>query len=52
MEMDEATDHHLREEFDLMEVDGIQSNPVWQEVKVDNLMKMDEKSNLILLGKK
>ena len=37
---------------DLMEMDGIKSNLVWQKIEVDNLMKIDEKSNLILLGKK
>ena len=32
----------LGEEVDLMELDGIKSNPVWQEIEVDNLMGLDE----------
>ena len=28
----------LGEEVDLMEMDGIKSNPAWQEIEVDNLM--------------
>ena len=28
----------LKEEVDLMELDGIKSNPAWQEIEVDNLM--------------
>ena len=44
---------YLGEEVDdLMEMDGIKSNLAWQEIEVDNLMGLDEKSNLILLGKK
>ena len=36
----------LGEEVDLMEMDGIISNLAWQEIKVDNLMGLDEiKSN-------
>ena len=27
---------------DLMEMDGIKSNLAWQEIKVDNLMELDE----------
>ena len=42
MKMDEAADHHLREEVDLMEMDGIKSNLAWQEIEVDNLMELDE----------
>ena len=42
----------LGEEVDLMEIDEIKSNLTWQEIKVDNLMGLDEKSNLIFLGKK
>ena len=42
MKMDEAVDHHLREKVDLMEMDGIKSNLAWQEIEVDNLMKLDE----------
>ena len=42
MKMDEAADHHLKEEVDLMEMDGIKSNLAWQEIEVDNLMEMDE----------
>ena len=30
----------------------IKSNLAWQEIEVDNLMEVDEKSNLILFGKK
>ena len=26
----------------LMELDGIKSNPAWQEIEVDNLMGLDE----------
>ena len=37
---------------DLMKMDRIKSNLAWQEIEVDNLMEVDEKSNLILLGKK
>ena len=37
---------------DLMGMDGIKSNLTWQEIEVDNLMELDEKSNLILLGEK
>ena len=43
---------YLGEEVDLMEMDGIKSNPAWHEIEVDNLMGLDKKSNLILLGKK
>ena len=32
----------LREEVDLMEMDGIKSNPAWQEIEVDNLMELDK----------
>ena len=32
----------LGEEIDLMEMDGIKSNLAWQEIKVDNLMELDE----------
>ena len=32
----------LGEEVDLMELDGIKSNPAWQEIEVDNLMELDE----------
>ena len=32
----------LREEVDLMEMDGIKSNLAWQEIEVDNLMELDE----------
>ena len=43
----------LGEEFDdLMKMDGIKSNLAWQEIEVDNLMGLDKKSNLILIGKK
>ena len=42
----------LKEEVDLMELDKIKSNLTWQEIEVDNLMRLDEKSNLIFLGKK
>ena len=42
----------LGEEVDLMKMYGIKSNLAWQEIEVDNLMEVDEKSNLILLGKK
>ena len=42
MKMDEAADHHLREEVDLMEMDGIKYNLAWQEIEVDNLMELDE----------
>ena len=42
----------LGEEVDLMEIDEIKSNLTWQEIEVDNLMEVDEKSNLIRLGKK
>ena len=43
----------LREEVDdLMKMDGIKSNLSWQEIKVDDLMEMDRKPILILLGKK
>ena len=27
---------------DLMEMDGIKSNPAWQEIEVDNLMGLDK----------
>ena len=40
--MDEVADHHLREEIDLMEIDGSKSNLAWQEIEVDNLMEPDE----------
>ena len=30
---------------DLMEMDGIKSNLAWQEIEVDNLMKMEEKAD-------
>ena len=45
MKMDEATDHHLREEVDLMEMDRIKSNLAWQEIEVDNLMGLDKMSD-------
>ena len=45
MKMDEATDHHLRKEVDLMEMDRIKSNLAWQEIEVDNLMGLDEMSD-------
>ena len=32
----------LGEEVDLMELDEIKSNFVWQEIEVDNLMGVDE----------
>ena len=32
----------LREEVDLMEMDGIKSNLTWQEIEVDTLMEPDE----------
>ena len=35
-----------------MEMDGIKYNPAWQEIEVDNLMEVDERPILILLGKK
>ena len=47
MKMDEATDHHLREEVDLMEMDRIKSNLTWQEIEVDNLMGLDEMADWI-----
>ena len=28
----------LREQVDPMKIDGIKSNPTWQEIEVDNLM--------------
>ena len=37
---------------DLMEMDRIKFNLSWQEIEVDNLMEVNEKSNLIWLGKK
>ena len=42
----------LGEEVDLMEMDGIKSNLAWQKIEVDNLMKMNRKSILILLSNK
>ena len=47
MKMDEATDHYLREEIDLMEMDRIKSNLAWQEIEVDNLMELDEVADWI-----
>ena len=41
MKMDEAADHYLRKEVNLMEMDGIKSNLAWQEIEVDNLMELD-----------
>ena len=35
----------LREEVDPMKIDRIKSNPVWQELEVDNLMGLDEVSD-------
>ena len=32
-------------EVDLMELDGIKFNPVWQKIEVDNLMGLDEMSD-------
>ena len=37
----------LGEEVDLMEIDGIKSNLAWQEIEVDNLMRLDEAADWI-----
>ena len=37
----------LGEEVDLMEMDGIKSNLAWQEIEVDNLMRLDEAADWI-----
>ena len=45
MKVDEKLDHHLREEVDLMKMDGIKSNLAWQEIEVDNLMGLNDMAN-------
>ena len=37
----------LGEEVDLMEMDEIKSNLVWQEIEVDNLTELDEVADWI-----
>ena len=37
----------LGKEVDLMELDGIKSNLAWQEIEVDNLMRLDEAADWI-----